>query len=573
MTFEEIISRDIDNSKFCVVDVETTGLSPHNCRIIEIGIIKIEDRSITDKYSNFIHPGCPIPYNITALTGIDDDDVLDAPSFDDIAYDILDFLEGSVIVAHNVSFDVGFLTQEFARSGITNFRPVQVCTVKLARRLFPELRSRKLGSVCKYLRIKNEDEHRAQSDARATARIFLKMLMKTDEQFGFKYVEELVQYQFSTVNSTLKNVSHKKFHKDLSQLPDSPGIYYYINKRDEIIYIGKAKSLRERLRSYLLPNAPSKTKKIVRQAKTLKTELTNSELTALLAEAELIKKVMPRHNRQLKSYRDKYFLKIDIQDTFPNVELINKFDFDGNDYFGLFISRKKAEKVKDIIDKSFQLRECKKKDFEKEKSCLLAQIERCTEPCQNKNRNLYQEELSRVYEFLEGDHETVLKRLIGRMKKYSEELKFEKAAEMKELADLVLAQIHRSSVLKEPINKANVLLEIDERKGKRDYILLLEGKVHIKRYILLNTDEFDISIDEYYEGARRLDYQPTEEDLEKLKIILNWIVKNRNYVRVFYLKEYKTTQDLMKSVSKTITHRSMVREKSYDLAELTKDYD
>ena len=136
-------------------------------------------------------------------------------------------------------------------------------------------------------------------------------------------------------------------------------------------------------------------------------------------EAELIKIVSPRHNVMLKEYGNKYFLRITTTHPFPAVEICNHFDFDGNDYFGLFISRKKAVAVQEMILKTFLIRECGNSEYDKGKACFLAEIERCTAPCVNKDKSIYFEELDKVYEFLYGKNQFALNRLLNKMKEYS----------------------------------------------------------------------------------------------------------------------------------------------------------
>jgi excinuclease UvrABC nuclease subunit len=315
-----------------------------------------------------------------------------------------------------------------------------------------------------------------------------------------------------------------------------------------VIYIGKAKSLKDRVRSYFASTAVGKPKKIVKQAAKIKTEITNSELTALLLEAESIKLINPRHNRQLKKYGNKYFIRINKSTKYPKAEIISNFDFDGNDYFGLFISRRKAEVVLDIIDKTFSLRECNDKEFRKGKKCFLADIERCTAPCVKNNDPDYFDELEKVYEFLSGGNQSALNRMLNKMKDYAAKEKYEKAAETKQVIDLILSQTHKSSLLAEPVNKANVLFEITEGIN-RDYMLLLEGKYFIKKNSLKGRDNFEDALDDYYSNTIKVDINPTEEDLEKMKISLNWLTKNRNKVGIFYLKDFGSKEDLFNAVS------------------------
>ena len=538
----------LKEAEFSVLDVETTGLSARNNRVIEIGIVKVKNLKIVDKFTTLINPGCDIPYFITQFTGISNSDVKYSPSFYDTAEEIEEFIGNSIISGHNLSFDEGFLRYEFIRNGFEPLSNLNVCTLKLSRKIFPFLKSKSLASVSDHLRIKNKDSHRALSDAAATAQILIKLIKKLSKEKGIKTIQQLLEFESSMVASNQLIKLPKEVHDSLYSLPEAPGVYYFLNKKDEIIYIGKAKSLKDRVRSYFAATTIDKQKKIVKQAAKIKTEITNSELTALLLEAESIKLINPRHNRQLKKYGNKYFIRINKSNKYPNVEITTKFDFDGNDYFGLFISRRKAEVVLDIIDKTFALRECNDKEFSKKKKCFLADIERCTAPCTKSVNPEYFDELERVYEFLSGGNQSALNRMLNKMKDYAATEKYEKAAEIKQVIDLILSQTHKSSLLAEPVNKANVLFEITEGIN-HDYILLLEGKYFIKKNSLKGRDSFEDALDDCYSHTIKVDVNPTEEDLEKMKISLNWLTKNRNKVRIFYLKDFGSKEELFNAVS------------------------
>jgi len=538
----------LKDTEFSVLDVETTGLSARNNRVIEIGIVKVKNLKVVDKYTTLINPGCDIPYFITQFTGIANRDVANSPRFSDTAEKIEKFIGNSIISGHNLSFDEAFLRYEFIRNGFEPLTNLNVCTLKLARKVFPNLKSKSLASVSEHLNIKNRDSHRALSDAEATAHILIKLIKILSKEKAIDTSQQLIEYESSFTSSNLNLKLPKELNDSLYSLPNAPGVYFFLNKKNEIIYIGKAKSLKDRVRSYFASTVTGKTKKIVRQAAKIKTEITNSELSALLLEAESIKLLNPRHNSQLKKYGNKYFVRISKIHKYPKVEITTKFDFDGNDYFGLFISRKKAEVVLDILNKTFALRECDDKEFRKSKKCFLADIERCTAPCIKETDPMYLEEVEKVYEFLEGGNQSALDRLLNKMKEYSVSEKFEKAAEVKQVIDLILSQTHKSSLLSEPINKANVLFEVTEGMNK-DFILLLEGRYFIKRNSDSNDDRFEETLDDFYSHTKRIDIYPTEEDLEKMKISLNWLTKNRNKVRIYYLKDFSSKEDFLAAVS------------------------
>ncbi|KSV60664.1 PolC-type DNA polymerase III [Acetivibrio ethanolgignens] len=177
----------------CVVfDIETTGFGPVKDAIIEIGAVKVVDGQITEKYSTFVNPDRPIPFEIEQLTGISDEMVLPYPMIDKILPEFLAFCEGCVLVAHNAGFDVSFITQKAKMLGIsTDFTVVD--TVGMARALLPDLNKFKLNVVAKALDISLENHHRAVDDAGATGEIFVKFIemLKEQEIFTLSQLDEL----------------------------------------------------------------------------------------------------------------------------------------------------------------------------------------------------------------------------------------------------------------------------------------------------------------------------------------------------------------------------------------------
>ena len=160
---------------YVVFDLETTGLSAVNNRIIEIGAVKVEGARITDRFSTFVNPGEPIPFEIEQLTGISDDMVIHAPAIEDVLPEFLDFCKGCVLIAHNASFDAGFIEENCRRMNIPADFTVGD-TVAMARILLPSLSKFKLDHVAKALNISLKNHHRAVDDAACTAEIFVKFI-------------------------------------------------------------------------------------------------------------------------------------------------------------------------------------------------------------------------------------------------------------------------------------------------------------------------------------------------------------------------------------------------------------
>ncbi len=538
----------IKNIEFAVLDFETTGTSAKRNRVIEIGIVKLKNKKIVDTFQSFVDPGYSLPYHITEITGITDDDLFGAPTFDDLIPGILKFIGDSVITAHNLPFDFSFLTNELSRAGYESLQNKKLCTLKLARRLYPGLKSKSLGSMVKHFRIRHRGVHRALGDATATAKILVKMIEQLDADDSLSTWDDLLATQQNNSSKTGYRLVKKSLQPDFARLNDSPGVYIFKDKDDKIVYIGKAKSLKRRVGDYFSNSAATKAKRIVRRAAKLEHIKTKTELTALILEAEMIKKNKPPLNSQLKKYSNSYFIKFDLKKKYPVPKVSSIFSFDGNDYFGPYDRGDDARSMVDIIHKTFSLRECTDKEFKKNRKCYLYDIERCLAPCINLSADDYKSEMERVYEFLEGKNQNAVDRLLHKMKRLAEERQYEEAAIIRDTVNLILNQLHKTLILAEPVNNAHVLIKI---KGSLadDLILMVEGKVFISQYAMADDPSFHEVLLDYYNGTIHLFKDPDKKDLERMKFALNWFLQHRNRLRIYYLRQFNSYDELQEAIS------------------------
>lgn len=184
---------------YVVFDIETTGLSKEKEMITEIGAVKVADGKIIDRFSTFVNPQRPISAEITKLTGITDDMVKDAPTIENVLLEFLKFCEDTVLVAHNASFDTGFIRIAAERAGLGELHHTIVDTLELARALLPELNKHKLDIVCEHLGVTLNGHHRAVNDAEATAEVFIKFLDMLAEKKIFT-LDEINVLASRTVN-------------------------------------------------------------------------------------------------------------------------------------------------------------------------------------------------------------------------------------------------------------------------------------------------------------------------------------------------------------------------------------
>lgn len=277
---------------FAIIDIETCGgkFEFRKGRITEICILKHDGLSVIEKFSTLVNPECHISPFFTGLTGITNEMVADAPRFHEIASKIIEMTEGCIFVAHNVGFDYSFIKDEFRSLGYTYKRDT-LCTVRLSRKLIPGQLSYSLGHLCAALGIEIFGRHRAEGDAVATSVLFdlLIQLKAQHPQYKNMGVEEIMIRRVDKIKKYI-----------LNKLPEDCGVYYFLNKSGEIIYIGKSNNMYQRAQSHFNSDL-KKSKKMLNDIFNVDFIITGSELIALLLESEEIKKHKPKYNRQRKS--------------------------------------------------------------------------------------------------------------------------------------------------------------------------------------------------------------------------------------------------------------------------------
>jgi len=227
----------------------------------------------------------------------------------------------------------------------------------------------------------------------------------------------------------------------LRALPARPGVYLFKDKEDKVIYVGKAGSLKSRVRSYFgsPSNLPSKIQQLVSNTQDLEFVITNSEQEALILECDTIKRCAPRFNASLKDNKTFPYLKIDIKEDWPGVYITRQVQKDGARYFGPFASAGSVRKTLRLIKKIFPYRSCSKPiDGKDKRPCLDYYIHQCLGPCIGAvEKDEYHEVVSQVILFLQGKQELILRELDARMKAAAQRLQFERAALFRDQIDAI----------------------------------------------------------------------------------------------------------------------------------------
>ena len=271
---------------YTVVDIETTGNGYKGSKITEISIFVFDGKKVIDEFTSLVNPEQNIPAFITNLTGITNAMVRNAPKFYEIAKKVTEITQDTIFVAHNVNFDYNIIQEEFKNLGF-DFKRKKLCTVRLTRKIMPGLSSYSLGNICTHENIPIIGRHRAKGDAEATTELF-RRLIERDDNF--------------TINSFLNPKSRQATlpplldKKVVDNLPETFGVYYFKNIEKEIIYVGKANNIKQRVISHFY-DKKKKEQTMCMETADISFTKTGSELLALLHESAEIKHRYPKFNR------------------------------------------------------------------------------------------------------------------------------------------------------------------------------------------------------------------------------------------------------------------------------------
>lgn len=322
------------------VDLETTGATASHDGITEIGIVEVSDAGVAE-WSTLINPRTRISEFIERLTGISNAMVAAAPTFAEVADEVLGRLQGRLFVAHNARFDHGFLKNAFKRVGI-DFRTTVLCSVRLSRQLYPGHARHNLDALIERHGLAVSSRHRALGDAR----LIWQFWQQAQRELGDVAVAAAVAAL--TARPTLPP------HLDpglVDELPEGHGVYLFYAENDLPLYIGKSKTLKKRvLAHFSADHASAKEMSLSQQVRRIEWIETAGELGALLQEAELVKRLQPTHNARLR--RQSELCTWQLQRSGAGVPLrpvlasLNEVDVAAaDDFYGLFKSAREATKV------------------------------------------------------------------------------------------------------------------------------------------------------------------------------------------------------------------------------------
>lgn len=540
----DVISLPLKDAPYVVFDLETTGSSAKEGAITEIGALKLVRGQIVDEFATLVNPNRPIEPFVSRLTGITDRMVADAPTVGEVMPLFEEFVEGCVLVGHNVHFDCTFITA--ARGG----RPLPnsvLDTLNLARSLVPGLRRYRLASLVSHFGVRVVPNHRALADAAATAEVLLKLLKLLDSA-GVRSVGEA-----AALRSSGRIKPQKQYLAD--GLPCAPGVYYFVDKQETVLYVGKAKDLKSRVRSYF--NGGDGRRKIdhlVREVVEVRHKETPSELHALILEAREIKRLLPRYNSAGRGEKASWFIKLDMKETYPVPKRVQGNEGYGNvTYLGPYRSASALDVCVEALGRIFPLRRCA--GGTQDSVCFYGQMGRCA-TCLGMGGEEYREKvIGELIALLRGEGgEEYLEALVGERQRLAGELEFEAAARLRDLI-AGIERVRRTRI----IMNAEGIQAIVAPSTEPDIVEVFAfSKGHLiahKGFELEDKASLSLFAEEALAGGRDAAFSDGE-GADEARIVAAYLRKRGEEAEAFHLRGTADLLEAVERVGKRMIQRS-----------------
>jgi DNA polymerase-3 subunit epsilon len=428
-TFDDL-GMPLHDVTFVIVDLETTGGSPAQCAITEVGAVKYRGGECLGELQTLVNPGVAIPPMITVLTGITEAMVMPAPKIGEVLPALLEFIgpaDTTVLGGHNVRFDVSFLDAALTAHGYERLRHRRVDTVALARRLVrDEVPNLRLSTLARHFRSSTEPVHRALSDARATLEV-LHALLERAGTLGVLGLDDLLALP------TIRAHPSSDKLRLTARLPRRPGVYLFRDRHGRVLYVGKATNLRTRVRSYFSGDSRRKVPQLLRETETIDHLVCAHPAEAAVREIRLIHEHQPRFNRQSKAWRSYAYLKLTLGERFPRLAVVREARDDDSVYVGPLHSAAAAHTVREAVESALPLRRCTRRIARSATPdgapCVPAQLGVACCPCSGAtDATDYAAVVDLVRRGITGEPRLLLEPLEQRMRSLAEVDRYEEAA-------------------------------------------------------------------------------------------------------------------------------------------------
>ena len=441
-------SRLVDTT-FCVFDLETTGTTGADT-ITEIGAVKVRGGEVIGEFNTLVNPDVGIPAYISVLTGITNQMVANSPRLSSVLPAFLEFVADSVLVAHNARFDVGFIKRACTKYEYDWPGNPVIDTLALSRHVLlrDEIPNYKLSSLAALFHTSTTPNHRALDDARATVDVLHGLL----ERAGSQHVTTLTELdEFMSAVSPARRAKRTW----ATGLPLEPGIYYFYLDRPkqgtdslekELLYVGKASNLRRRVSTYFTASEKrARMEEMIRIATGVDHQVCATELEASVRELRMIASHHPRYNRRSRRQQKAVWVKL-TNENYPRLSIVNQLSDPNCLHWGPFSSKSMAEQACSAIYEIFPIRQCTKPLSKSPNGCALAELDRCLAPClELADSSRYDELVHELREVLQRNIRPTLLTLGAKVRKLSEQQRYEEAAVLVDRARILAATTMRTN--------------------------------------------------------------------------------------------------------------------------------
>jgi DNA polymerase III subunit epsilon len=444
---------------FCVVDLETTGGSAADCAITEIGALKVRRGEPAGSFHTLVNPHHPIPAFIRLLTGITDEMLIEAPDIASVLPSFLEFLAGSVFVAHNARFDVGFLNAALGRQSYDPLGNPVVDTAALARRLLSgEVPNNRLSTLTAYLRCAHHPCHRAYADVLATTDV-LHCLIERVAGFGVTTLEDLLRMSSTRMDGTFSKIALA------DKLVRGAGVYRFVGHNGRTLYVGKARDVRSRVRSYFYGDPRRRMRDLLRETSEVRDEPHATMLEAEVAEARAIAAERPPYNRTGKRTAS-WYVKVAMRARVPKLSVTRRPKADGSLYLGPFCSARAARSVIESISDALPVHRCSKPA--RCTGCAFSEMGKCS----GTDNNAHRAHVRVAASALVSDHNGLLAPLERRMTRLAATARFEEAAESRTKGAWLERTLTRLAEAQALVDAAEIALASGQR-----VVLIKDGQL------------------------------------------------------------------------------------------------
>ena len=466
---------------FVVVDLETTGGSPAGAEITEIGAVKVRGGEVLGESQTLVTPGLAIPPMITVLTGITNAMVVAAPRIEEVLPAFLEFAafgSGSVLVAHNARFDVGFLKHAAERMDLGWPRPQVVDTVALARRVVTrdEAPNHKLGTLAALFSAEVTPDHRALHDARATVDV-LHALLARMAPLGVTHLEDL-----RTAADPVPQRRRRKASM-ADGLPEGPGVYQFLGPANEVLYVGTAVNLRRRVRQYF--TAAEKRARIGEMldiAVAVRPVPCATALEAQVRELRLIAEIDPPYNRRSRRPDRRPWLRL-TDEAFPRLSVVRRLPAAMlGEALGPFTSRSAAEAAMEALQEVSPVRRCTPRlpatPRPGTSACVLAELARCGAPCVGGQDGAgYTVAIATTRRALRADVDAAVEAMRARIRALAEQQRYEEAATQRDRLSALLQGARRAERLRPLVSAPEIVAARRREEGGWEIVLVRYGRL------------------------------------------------------------------------------------------------